>query len=419
MKIKLIDIGHPTPGRAWTNWAHGGRFAMPSCGLVSVASLSRPHDEVEIIDEKVEGPVDPDTLEADVFGLSFKSMYAERAYAVADRLRARGKKVVLGGVHATNVPREAAQHADVVCVGEGEPLWRPVLDDIEAGTAKSVYRAPMSPRVPLDTLPRQRFELLKNDRYLVHSMQSARGCSFDCEFCPTRLMFGSTYRQRNIDCIVAEVEHLLRLDDKPVFFTENVFGAGDLRYAEELTGRLHAMGATFGCIVDWVMVRPELMRVLAKNGCTLVCINLTGQRGKDELASVRAISDAGMAIWGYIMFGFEEDKPDVFQGAIETVNEFGIVCASLTVLAPYPGTPMGKRLDKEHRITSRDISLYDQCNVVFKPAQMSQEQLQQGYDYVVSELGGRLDFIHAVRAIKSGRSASSTERALVGAAGAA
>ncbi len=219
MKIKLIDVGHPMPGRSWTNWVEGEKFAMPSSGLVSVASLSREHDEVEIIDEKVEGPVDPETLEADVFGLSFKTMYSARAYALADRLRARGKKVVLGGVHATNVPEEAAQHADVVCVGEGETLWRPILDDLEAGAAKRMYTAPMSPRGPLSTLPWQRFELLKNDRYLVHAVQSARGCSFDCEFCPTRLMFGSTYRQRNIDSLVHECEHLLKLDDKPIFFT--------------------------------------------------------------------------------------------------------------------------------------------------------------------------------------------------------
>lgn len=399
MRIKLIDVGHPLPGRSWTNWVDGELFAMPSSGLVSIASLSRDHDEVEIHDEKVEGPVDENTLTADVVGLSFKTAYTERAYAIADRLRERGIKVVLGGVHATNVPEEAAQHADVVCVGEGETLWRPILDDLEAGTAKRIYTAPMSPRGPLSTLPWQRFELLKTDRYLTHAVQSARGCSFDCEFCPTRLMFGSTYRQRNIDSLVAEVEHLLRLQDKPVFFTENVFGAGELRYVESLAGRLNGLGAQYGCIVDWVMVRPELMQLLARNGCKLVCINLTGRRTKEELAAIRAISDAGMAIWGYFMFGFEEDTPDVFEGALKTSEEFGIVTSTLTVLAPYPGTPMGKRLSREGRITSYDLKRYDQCNVVIKPAQMTTEQLQQGYDYVVSKLDKRTDFIHAVRAM--------------------
>ena len=93
MRIKLIDVGHPLPGRSWTNWVDGELFAMPSSGLVSIASLSRDHDEVEIHDEKVEGPVDENTLTADVVGLSFKTAYTERAYAIADRLRERAPRI--------------------------------------------------------------------------------------------------------------------------------------------------------------------------------------------------------------------------------------------------------------------------------------------------------------------------------------
>src|SRR5690606_2560310 len=148
-------------------------------------------------------------------------------------------------------------------------------------------------------------------------------------------------------------------------------GAGDMGYVRELSGRLHAAGVRYGVIIDWVMVTPELTTLLAANGCQLVCINLTGRREPAELASVRAIHDAGMDMWGYIMFGFEEDTPDVFQGAIDTVHEYGVVCASLTVLAPYPGTPMGRRYEREGRILSRDLLLYDQCNRVMQPKEMS------------------------------------------------
>ena len=91
--------------------------------------------------------------------------------------------------------------------------------------------------------------------------------------------------------------------------------------------------------------------------------------------------------------------PDVFQGAVDTVNEYGIVCSSLTVLAPYPGTPMGRRLDREGRILDRDLTKYDQCHVVMQPAGMTAEQLQEGYDWVCAELADRADFIHAVRAL--------------------
>ena len=329
MKIKLIDVGHPMPGRSWTNWVDGGKFAMPSSGLVSVASLSREHDEVEIVDEKVEGPVDPETLEADVVGLSFKTMYSARAYALADCLRARGKKVVLGGVHATNVPEEAAQHADVVCVGEGETAVAADPRRPRGGHREAdVHRADVSARAALDaplaavraaeerSLPRARGPERARVLVRLRVLPDAADVRLDLPPAEHRLA-------RATRC-----EHLLQLDDKPVFFTENVFGAGDMNYVDELAGRLNGIGASYGCIVDWVMVKPELMQLLATNGCQLVCINLTGRRTKEELAAVKAISDAGMAIWGYIMFGFEEDTPDVFQGAIDTVNEYGIVCST-------------------------------------------------------------------------------------------
>lgn len=405
MDILLVDAGHALPGRSWSNWIDGGgRFAMPSSGLVSVASVSRPHDVVRIHDEKVDGPIDPASATADVVGISFKTAYADHAYRMADAFRARGIPVVVGGVHATNVPEDAAQHADVVAVGEGETLWSRILDDLESGCAETFYRGPVAPRGPLDTLPRQRFELLHTERYMLHAVQSARGCSFDCEFCPTRLMFGSTYRLRDVDAMVQEVRDLLTLEDKPLFFTENVFGAGDLAFVEQLTSRIHALGARFGVICDWVMVRPELMQLLARNGCRLVCVNLTGRRTPEELAAVRAIRDAGMEIWGYLMFGFEEDTPDVFQGALDTVHEYDITCTSLTLLAPYPGTPMGTRLAREGRILDTDLTRYDQCNVVIRPAGMTAHQLQEGYDHVCAALAERCDFVHAVDAlVRSGR----------------
>jgi radical SAM superfamily enzyme YgiQ (UPF0313 family) len=209
-----------------------------------------------------------------------------------------------------------------------------------------------------------------------------------------------------VDALVAEVEHLLRLEDKPVFFTENVFGAGDLRFVEELAGRLHALGCRYGVIVDWVMVKPELMKLLARNGCLLVCINTTGRRDPAELAALRSIAETGMDIWGYFMFGFEEDGPDVFQGAVDTIDEYGIVCSSLTVLAPYPGTPMGRRLDREGRIFDRDLKKYDQCHVVHRPAKMTTAQLQEGYEWVCRTVAERGDFVHAVRALASRRGGS-------------
>ena len=159
MKIYLVEAGHATPSLAWNAWsADDGRFAAPSAGLVSLASLVRKHDQVEIIDEKVDGPVE--TLDADLVGISFKTMYAARAYELADSLRKQGTKVVLGGLHASLCPDEAAEHADIVVVGEAESVWPQLLDDVENGTEQPLYKASTPP--PIDSLPCQRVELLNH-----------------------------------------------------------------------------------------------------------------------------------------------------------------------------------------------------------------------------------------------------------------
>lgn len=398
MKIAFIEASRPRTGLAHEPWVDAaGRFAMPSVGLLSMASLASDDDEVRILDEKVT-PV-PDALDADVAAISFKTMDASHAYAMADRLRAGGVQVILGGVHASLLPEAAVVHSDAVVVGEGEAVLPRVLADLARGERGGIYRAPL-PQAPLDRLPRQRVELLDTARYMLHASQAARGCSFHCEFCPTRAIFGDTYRIRDVDALLAEAEHMVKLDDKPVFYTENVFGAGDLPFIARLTRGLQERGIRFGVFCDWVALNPETVELLDASGCGLVCLNLTGRKEPQEIAALDAVSRAGIPIWGYFMFGFEEDQPDVFERALARVRQYGIVSATMTVLTPFPATPMGERLAREGRIFSHDLDTYDHVHVHFEPRHMTSDQLREGFAYVCRELGDTLRFEPAVRAFR-------------------
>lgn len=392
MKITLIDAGHPTDSLAWSAWKTGsGRFGVPTVGLVSLASLSRPDDEVTIIDEKTGAAADG--VEADLVGISFKTMYAARAYELADSFRAKGTTVALGGLHASLCPDEAGRHADIVVVGEGEAVWPQILADVESGNAKSLYRSPQPPAA-IDRLPEQKIDLLRHESYFMHGVQTARGCSLDCEFCPTRAMFGAGFRLRDPEAVCGEIRRLLRIEDKPVLFTDDVFGAGNAEYITKLTGCLKETGARYGVICDLKMLSPGIVGDLARSGCKAMCINMPGTCSPEELAAIRGIQAQGIAVWGYFMFGFEFHKPDVFPRTIEFVEKCGIRHVSLTILAPYPGTPMGERLAREGRIISRDLSLYDQAHVVFKPANMTPAQLEKGFADVVGAMNNLCNLEH-------------------------
>ena len=75
----------------------------------------------------------PDTLDADLIGMTVITGTAKRAYELAARWRAQGKTVVLGGPHVTLLPDEAAQHADAICTGYAEDSWPQLLRDYAQG----------------------------------------------------------------------------------------------------------------------------------------------------------------------------------------------------------------------------------------------------------------------------------------------
>ena len=101
-------------------------FVFPPLNLPIVASLTPEDVKVRIFDENVED-LDYDETTADLVGITAMTAQADRAYEIADEMRARGAKVVLGGMHPSVMPEEAAAHADAVVVGEAEGQWPEVV----------------------------------------------------------------------------------------------------------------------------------------------------------------------------------------------------------------------------------------------------------------------------------------------------
>jgi radical SAM superfamily enzyme YgiQ (UPF0313 family) len=212
-------------------------------------------------------------------------------------------------------------------------------------------------------------------------------------------LFGDSYRLRDPDAVLADVARFRAREDRPIFFTENVFGAGHLKYLDRVTAGVAASGSPFAAICDWQITTPPMIRLLARNGLGLVGINMTGRDEPQEEAALQAFHSAGIPIWGYLMFGFEEDLPDVFERAVRKARRYDMVSVSPTVLAPFPGTPMAARLEREGRIFERDTDLLDQHHVVFEPKNMSPDELFHGYEYFCQEMKDLLPFHHVIDSI--------------------
>lgn len=371
---------------AWeTGWRAGGEILASPLVLALLAALTPPEFEILLIDENVE-PVDTNIL-ADLVAISCMTASAPRAYEIADAFRLRGIPVVMGGIHPTVMPDEAALHADAVVIGEAEPVWTKVLADLAAGHLKTRYSN--DGFCDLVDLPIPRRELLRQDRYFTTNIvQTARGCPNACSFCSVWTVAGRKYRFRPIPEVI---EELRTLRGRRVGFVDDNFPGNPFR-AKELLEAMIPLKLKWVGQADLNMAKdPELLRLLALSGCYAMFVgiesvsqeNLSATHkvpniGLDMEAAIRAIHRAGIEIVGSFVLGLDEDGPSVFANTLEFAERNKLALAQFSVLTPFPGTEMRKQLDREDRILSNDWGLYTMGNVVYQPKHMTSKELAEG-----------------------------------------
>ncbi|MBT5612104.1 MAG: hypothetical protein HN742_02300 [Lentisphaerae bacterium] len=160
MNVKLIL---PAPGEARAHLRGTIKYSLfPPLGLALLAAYLPDEDDVSIEDDHTERLHLDDS--PDLVGIEVYVSAAHRAYELADHYRRRGIHVVLGGLHATACPDEAAQHADTVVTGPAEEAWPRFLADFRARRPKQLYRSEYR---ELDTVPLPRRDLIARNHYLV------------------------------------------------------------------------------------------------------------------------------------------------------------------------------------------------------------------------------------------------------------
>jgi radical SAM superfamily enzyme YgiQ (UPF0313 family) len=344
--------------------------------------------EIEILDEGI-ADVDPDAVRADVAGLTVITGNAPRAYELADRLRTRGVKVVLGGPHPTLVPDEAQAHADAVVVGYAEETWPALLRDLAAGTMARRYV--QRPGLGLAGLPVPRRDLLPEDRYFTRAVfEATRSCAHDCEFCVAPAAWGRHQYQKPVEDVVADIRGWGAR--KVLFIDLNL--VSDPRYAARLFEALVPLRIRwYGLATTLIALDRDLLALAARSGCggllmglESLCEASLGQTRKgfnDPEAYRDMVADLHrhrIALMGCFAFGLDGDTPDVFDRTARFAIEAAIDLPRFAIVTPFPGTPLHRRLDSEGRILTRDWSLYDAQHVVFRPKNMSPEALQQGHE---------------------------------------
>jgi radical SAM superfamily enzyme YgiQ (UPF0313 family) len=360
--------------------AKGALF--PPLNLATLAALTPGEHEVAI-DDGCLGPVAA-TRSADLVAITAMTAQAPAAYALADQYRTRGIPVVLGGIHPSMCPEEAAQHADAVVLGEADRLWPDLVQDFAHGRMKARYHD--SEPVDLAKIALPRRDLLDPKGYVIfNSVQTTRGCPFNCNFCSVTTMSGVKYRFRPVERVVEEVRSL---DSRFIYFVDdNIIGVP--RRAKELFKAFRPMKLGWASQVTINFARdPELMRLARESGCYGVFIGFESfsndsirdagkgvNRPDEYLRDIRRIHEAGIKVWGSFIFGFDNDVVDVFAETLDFIEKSEMEFAQFSLMTPLPGTALYRQFEQEQRIVHRDWSKYDLGSIVFKHPLLTAERL--------------------------------------------
>ncbi len=385
MRIALVSPAGAMHRCTSGNFRKALRYAPLTLTTLAALAPDEIEAEIEIIDEGVQRI--PDQIDADIVGITAITGTATRAYKLADRLRAQGLPVVLGGVHPTIMPDEAKAHADAVVVGYAEDTWPQLLRDFAAGRMKPLYE--QRGAVSLTHRPFPRRDLLRANLYLtINSIQATRGCPNACDFCIIPRAWGRRQAFRPVADVVREIDFmgakaLCFLDPSPI---ENAAYAKEL-YRALIPLRLKWYGLSTVKIAD----DPELLDLCAKSGCRGLLLGFESlsqmelnQIGKPfnsphkYIETVKRLHGRGIAVQGCFVFGFDTDDASMFGRTVEFVHKSGIDLPRYSVYTPFPQTDLFARLKAQGRILTEDWALYDSQHVVFQPALMSPDELESG-----------------------------------------
>jgi radical SAM superfamily enzyme YgiQ (UPF0313 family) len=372
-------------------------------GLATLAALTPDGLQVEIWDEFILGKIEESgrPVAYDLVGITGSSVSLLRAREIGAFFRKQGILTAVGGPGVSATPDRFRGHFDVLFIGEAEITWPRFLQDWEAGGYRTEYRQIEKPDMSLSPAPRWDSLVPYMNKYALGSIQTTRGCPFDCEFCDVVYLNGRRQRHKTIEQVLEEVKTLQRLDMTAIYFTNDNF-VGDHRYAKKLLQRLIPLNNSFPKPLKYMTQSgidasrdEELLELLADANFFEICIGVESpnveslkEMGKhnnlkgDLVEEIRKIQSYGIAVRGSLICGLDHDGPDIFEKQYDLIQQSYLPAVNPNLLIAPIGTRLWRRLRRENRVldifkitdrlTKRFIT-----NVI--PKRMSRIELMEGY----------------------------------------
>lgn len=391
---ELTELGLTLPGFVERNKIIA---SLPSLGLITLAALTPAEFDIEYIEisdikdiDKLPGPFD-------LVAISTYSAQIFEAYKLASMYMNHGVTTVMGGLHVTSLPDEAKEYCDCVVIGEGEAVWRTLLEDFTKGELRPFYNS-TDQEYDLKDAPMPRFDLLSPEKYNRLTVQTSRGCPHHCEFCASSILLSKKYKQKPAHKVLNEIREIKKLWKHPFieFADDNTFV--NKAYWKELLKELQHEKIKWFTETDISVAEDEeLLTLIRKSGCQQLLIGFESPAADDlvgiELNSnwkssklnyyreaISRIQSHGITVNGCFILGLDNQDKSIFNKVFEFVKDSGLYEVQITIMTAFPGTPLHKRLIQEGRIIKvgdwRKCTLFD---LNYTPKNMTVRELEIGF----------------------------------------
>lgn len=378
-----------------TNDVQSGDRLVPPLWAGVLSALTPEQYQMDFLHSGFERPTEKKLSNYDVVGISVLTTMANDAYKVGDMCKNLGIKCVMGGIHPYIFPEEAKRHCDSVMLGEAEHVWEKILNDVEKDELQSFYKGALTEP---DHFPIPDLSIYKKYRFFTTKLaEIVRGCPHNCRFCGATMYSGRKYRYKKLDNLVKEVENW-DSNGKIAHFTNTNLIASPKKTGE-IMNRLKDFNLKWWspCSVD-ILDHEDIIKSVAEAGCmvlqfgfdslskeTLKSMNKQFNINRDYRTLIKKCHDYGIEVSGSFIFGWDTDTKHVFKDTVDFSKDADIDFPVYFPLTPFPGTDIYDTYLSQGRILTNDWSKYNWNTCVYRPKNMTGEELLNGCYYAFEE----------------------------------
>jgi radical SAM superfamily enzyme YgiQ (UPF0313 family) len=415
-------IAPRTPDSFWTMQRAvdlvGAKTLMPNSALATLVALAPRELPIEFryCDDNL-ADYDPQ-MECDLVAITGFTLHLSRIQEISAAFRARGIPVALGGAFASLTPDQARPLADHLFIGEAEHTWPEFLQDWLQDDPKDLYH--QETHIDMANSPAPDWSFVDGQDYLYFTVQTSRGCPFNCDFCNSVQLVGRKYRHKSIDQIMTEVKKAYAMGAETIFFSDDNFFVKK-EFSSALLDALIEWNTSlerpisFSCQITVAVGHDEeLVKRMADARFSAAFVGVESLRKEcldevnkghlgrfDAYQSITTLGRYGIIPFIGLIVGFDHDNAGTFENLRKFLDETGSPFASISILNAPENTRLYNRMKEAGRIDEAFTGVWHfSTNII--PVGMPLQTLLTSHRKLFSDLYEPENFEHRALAWLTG-----------------